>query len=120
LYPWDLEAVVIDQVKTLPILLESSKVFTNIIPFFSSSMPEVSDDCNSSFLAFVLIDSLKIFPGGVRGRAVLDVDDRFVAHVLSDEVLCLVVVLLPVIMASRIFFLIWLLDFAVNIGLNFT
>jgi hypothetical protein len=117
---WDFEAIIVDQVKTLPVLLEGSEMFANIIPFFGSCMPEVSDDCDSSLLAFVLIDGLEIFPGNVRGGTMLDVNDRFVTYVLCDKVFGIIVVFLPVVMADRIFIPIWLLDFPVNVGFNLT
>jgi hypothetical protein len=65
LYFRDLEAAVV-QVKSLPVFLEGSEVFTDVVPFFGSSMPEIADDRNRSFLALVLENSLEIFPGYVR------------------------------------------------------
>jgi hypothetical protein len=93
-------------------------MFANIIPFFSSSMPEVSDDHDSSLLDFILIDSLEIFPGNMKGGAMLDVNDRFIAYVLCDKVLGVIVTLLPVVMANQIFIPTWLLDFLANVGFN--
>ena len=110
--------LLINQIKTLPVLLESSKVVTDVIPFFSSSMPEVLDDCNCSFLALVLVNSLEIFSGNVGAGAMFDVDNRFVTHILSDKVLGIIVILLPVVVTDWIYFPIWLLDFMVNIRLN--
>jgi len=47
-------------------------------------MPEVSDNGNSSLLAFILVDSLEVMPGCMRGGTVLDVDKRFISNVLSN------------------------------------
>jgi len=59
----DPEVDVVDQVKTLPVFLEGCKVFANVVPLFGSSMPEVSDNSNGSFLAFVLVDCFEVVPG---------------------------------------------------------
>ena len=80
----DPEITVVDQVEALPVLFEGHKMFTDVIPLFSSGMPEVSDNGNSSLLAFVLIDCFKVVPGCMRGRTMLDVDKRFVSNILSD------------------------------------
>jgi hypothetical protein len=74
----DPEVTVINQVKAFPVLFEGRKVLTDVVPLFSSSMPEVSDNGNSGLLAFVLVDGLEVTPGCMRGRTVLDVNKRFV------------------------------------------
>jgi hypothetical protein len=104
----------------LPVLLEGSEMLANIIPFFGSCMPEVSDDCDSSLLAFVLIDGLEIFPGNMRGGTMLDVNDRFVTYILCDKVLGIIVVFLPVVMANRIFIRFGCWTSPVNVGFNLT
>ena len=59
-------------------------MLADVVPLFGSGIPEVSDDGNSSLLAFVLVDCFKVVPGCMRGRTVLDVDKRFVSDILSD------------------------------------
>ena len=95
---WDLEVIVIDQIKTLPVFFEDSKVLTDVIIFFSSHMPKVLDDVNSSLLAFVLIDGLKVFLGCVRRRTMLNVNKRFICYILSNEMLS--VIPFPVVMSN--------------------
>ena len=80
----DLEITVVDQVKALPVLFEGRKVLVDVVPLFSSSMPEVSDNSNSGLLAFVLVDCFEVMPGSMGGDTMLDVDKRFVSDVLSN------------------------------------
>ena len=63
-------------------------------------MPEIMDDCDCGFLALALENGLKIFPGYIEARAVLNVDNSFVAHILGDEMFSVVIILLPVIVAD--------------------
>ena len=91
---------------------------TNVVSFFGSGMPEIADDCDCGFLALVFENSFKIFPGYVGVGAMLDMDNSFVAHVLSDEMFSIVVILLPVVVADQIFIPIRLLDFSANVGFN--
>jgi hypothetical protein len=62
----DLEVTVVDQIEALPVLFESCEVITNVVIFFSSGMPEIQNESDGSFLAFIFIDSLEIMPGCVR------------------------------------------------------
>jgi len=63
----DLEVTVIYQVETLPVLFEGCKMLADVVPLFSSGMPEVSDNGNSGLLAFVLVDCLEVMPGYIGG-----------------------------------------------------
>jgi len=72
-------------------------VFADVVPLFGGSMPEVSD---KGLLAFVLVDSLEVMPGCMGGRAVLDVDKRFVSNILGNKMLSVVVILLPVVVSN--------------------
>jgi hypothetical protein len=63
---WDLEVTVVDQIEALPVFFEGSEVITNVNIFFSSGMPEIPNDSNSSFLALIFIDGLEIMPSCVR------------------------------------------------------
>jgi hypothetical protein len=80
----DPEITVINQVEVLPVLFEGRKMLTDVVPLFSSGMPEVSDNSNSSLLAFVLVDSLEVMPGCMGGRTMLDVDKRFISNILGN------------------------------------
>ena len=59
-------------------------MLTDVFPLFGSGMPEVSDNGNSSLLAFVLIDCFEVVPGYMKGGTVLDVDKRFVSNILGN------------------------------------
>ena len=59
-------------------------MLADVVLFFGSGMPEVSDNSNSSFLEFVLIDCFEVVPGCIKGGTVLDVDKRFVSDILGN------------------------------------
>ena len=95
-------------------------MFADVVPLFSSGMPEVSDNGNSGLLAFVLVDSLEVMPGCMGGRTVLDVDKRFISDILGDEMLSVVIILLPVVMSNWISVPTQLQNFSANVGFNST
>jgi len=64
---------------------------TNIVSFLGSSMPKIMDDRDSGFLAFVLVNGLKVLPSNVRRRAMLDMNNTFIANILSNKMLSIVV-----------------------------
>jgi hypothetical protein len=86
----------------LPVLFEGRKVLANVVPLFSSSMPEVSDNGNSSLLAFVLVYCFKVVPGCMGGGTMLDVNKRFISNILGNEMLSGVIIVLPVVMSNWI------------------
>jgi len=59
-------------------------VIANVVIFFGSSVPKVVNDGNSSLLAFVFIDGLKVFPCLMGGRAMLDMNNSLISSILSD------------------------------------
>lgn len=81
----------------------SGKVLANVILFLGRGVPEVADDRDGGLLTFVFVDRLEVLPCNMGGGPVLDVD--FVTHVLGNEMLGIVVVLLPVVMTN------WILRF---------
>ena len=102
----------------LSVLFEGCKVLTDVVPLFSSSMPEVSDNGNSGILAFVLVDGLKVMPGCMGGRTMLDVDKRFISDILGNKMLSVVIILFPVVMSNWIVIPTQLWNFSANIRFN--
>jgi hypothetical protein len=115
----DLEVTLVNQIEVLPVLFEGCKVITDVIFLFSSGMPGVSNDSNSSLLAFVLIDCLEVMPGCVR-RSMLYVNERFISDILGNKVLSIIVIIPPIVMPNQILLLFQLKDFPQDVQLNFT
>jgi hypothetical protein len=81
---WDLEVVVIDQVKTFPIFLEVCQVFVYVVIFFGGGMPEVLNNSNGGFLTFVLIDSFKVVTSCMGRRRMLNMNEWFICNFLGN------------------------------------
>ena len=59
-------------------------MIVDVVVFFSSSVPKVVNEGDGGLLAFVFVDGLKVFPGYMGGRAMLNVNNSLISGILSD------------------------------------